>query len=67
MGVPALRHRTYATCTQHVDMRAFLYELAYAYKSTAYGDVTAVPIDAVAQTLAVRPTSTCPTCALVLR
>ena len=25
-------------------MRAFQYELAYAYKSPAYGDVTAVPM-----------------------
>ena len=44
MGVPMLRHRIYATCTLHVHICAFLYKLAYAYKSTAYGDVTAVPM-----------------------
>ena len=44
MGVPTLHHRIYATCTRHVHMRAFLYELAYVYKPTAYGNVTAVPM-----------------------
>ena len=34
----------HATCTRHVHMRAFLYKLAYACKSPAYGEGTAVPV-----------------------
>ena len=44
MGISTLCHRIYATCTGHVHMHAFVYELAYRYKPTLHctADVTAL-------------------------